>query len=115
MNITPLVDVMLVLLIIFMVAVPMLDRTLVLDFPGTGPTPPPPDEPITLQIDAHGGLILGGTPTSRMVLDAALRLEAARDTPRTLQIEPADGVDYARVADVLAVARRAGVERIAIN
>jgi biopolymer transport protein ExbD len=112
MNITPLVDVMLVLLIIFMLAAPMISKTMVLDLPG-GPTETPSDEPVTLRIDAEGGLTLDGQILSRTVLDAALRVAATGDSARMLKIETDDEASYERVADVLATARRAGVERIA--
>jgi len=114
MNITPLVDVMLVLLIIFMLAAPMVSKTMELDLPQAGPdTPPPPGDAVTLHIDAQGGLTLDGQILSRQVLDAALRVAATGESARMLKIETDDEASYERVADVLATARRAGVERIA--
>jgi biopolymer transport protein ExbD len=112
MNITPLVDVMLVLLIIFMLATPMISKTMVLDLPTGGPAPPS-DEPVILRIDAQGDLTLDGQSLSRTVLDAALRVAATGASARMLKIETDDEASYERVADVLATARRAGVERIA--
>ena len=115
MNITPLVDVMLVLLIIFMVAAPMLTRSLSLNFPSIGPeqTPPPPHE-IRLQILADGTLVWDGTPLSTTALDAVMRIEATREVAPLLQIEVDDDATYAQVAAVLGRARHAGIERIAI-
>ncbi len=117
MNITPLVDVMLVLLIIFMVATPMLSRTLTLDLPSVtpDPLPPPPTEPIALQIRADGSLSWDGIPMPMLAIDAAMRTEAGREKPAVLQIEADPDAAYERVADVMARARRAGLERIALD
>jgi biopolymer transport protein ExbD len=116
MNITPLVDVMLVLLIIFMVATPMLTRTLTLDLPSFAPEPPPPPtEPIALQIRADGTLSWDGIPMPMVAIDAAMRTEAGREAPAVLQIEADPDAAYERVAEVMARARRAGLERIALD
>ena len=117
MNITPLVDVMLVLLIIFMVATPMLSRTLTLDLPSVTPElqPPPPTEPIALQIRADGTLSWEGIPMPMVAIDAAMRTEAGREAPAVLQIEADPDAAYERVAEVMARARRAGLERIALD
>jgi biopolymer transport protein ExbD len=114
MNITPLVDVMLVLLIIFMVAAPMLSRTLSIDLPRADPTPPPPVETVTLEVLETGELRWAGQKVPLSVLDAAFRLEAGREVPPILEIAAHPEVDYQRVADLMARARRAGLERIAL-
>jgi biopolymer transport protein ExbD len=116
MNITPLVDVMLVLLIIFMVAVPIVSGKLTLDLPisAIDDPPPPTTEPITLQIEADGALVWNGTMLPAAALDAALRIEAMRGEPPVLQILASDDVEYAHVAAVLGRARHAGLERIAL-
>ena len=114
MNITPLVDVMLVLLIIFMVAVPMLGKTLELDFSSSPPTQEEPDR-VTLQIDADGALAWDGNVLPAFAVDAAMRAEAARATPPVILIEADPDVDYQVVASAMARARNAGLERIALN
>jgi biopolymer transport protein ExbD len=115
MNITPLVDVMLVLLIIFMVAAPLLSRPLTLDLPSVTPVPPPPPpSTVTLPIDAGGGLYWNGTPMSQVAVDAMLRIEGARAEPPLLAIEIADEADYAHVAAALGRARQAGIARIGL-
>ena len=114
MNITPLVDVMLVLLIIFMVAAPLLSRPLTLDLPSFNPDPPPPPETVTLRIDADGRLYWNGTPMSPAAVDAIMRLEGGRAETPLLAIEVSDAADYAHVAAALGRARQAGLEKIGL-
>jgi len=114
MNITPLVDVMLVLLIIFMVAVPMLSRTLEMDFSSTPPQKAPP-ETVTLQIAADGQLAWDGNVLPEFVLDAAMRAEASRDTPPIVNVQADPEASYQAVTAAMARARNAGLERIALN
>ena len=116
-NITPLVDVMLVLLVIFMIAAPVLSHPITLDSPGLGPDqsqlkPPPP---IELRIDAAGGLYWNGDPLPLAALRQALAAEIARDPGNapTLRIDASGDADYGVVAKVLAAAKNAEANRIA--
>ena len=114
-NITPLVDVMLVLLVIFMIAAPVISQPIRLDLPGRSPPPPiKVDAPIVLRIDAAGQVYWNGDATALPTLRAMLQAEVARDpqAPTTLQIDASDEADYGAVARVLAVARNAEVQRI---
>lgn len=116
-NITPLVDVMLVLLVIFMVTAPVLSRAIPLDLPQAAPPDqprPPPPEPIQLRIDAAGELSWNGGATSLSalpgLLDAAMRRNPG-DQPM-LQIDANGDSDYGVVAGVLAAANNAGVQKV---
>ena len=114
-NITPLVDVMLVLLVIFMIAAPVVSQPIRMDLPGTSPPPPlKVGAPIMLRIDAAGQVYWNGDATPLPTLRAMLQAEVARDrqAPTTLQIDASDDADYGAVARVLAAARNAEVERI---
>ena len=115
MNITPLVDVMLVLLIIFMVAVPMLSKTFELNLPQAGPPSLPPPEMVTLRIASDGALTWEGNAIPAFAIDAAMRAEAGRKEPPLLSIEADPDAPYQNVADAMARAQRAGLERIALN
>ena len=78
-NVTPLVDVMLVLLIIFMVTVPALSYPIQVDLPQPNRNPPPPGnppEPIRIHIDAGGSVSWNGSPTPLSTLAAQFEVEA---------------------------------------
>jgi biopolymer transport protein ExbD len=115
-NITPLVDVLLVLLIIFMVAAPVLTHRIDLDLPQRGPHPPtPPAATIDLRIDATGAIAWNGSPQPLSTLEALMAVEAqraTRDAGPLLRIDASGDADYGRVAQVLAAARNAGLDRI---
>jgi len=114
-NITPLVDVMLVLLVIFMVAAPVLTHRIRLDLPQAAP-PQATMVPtvVDLRIDAAGGLSWNGAATSLDALPAQLAdlMRADPTHPPLLRVAPHADADYGTVARVLAMARSAGVERI---
>jgi len=116
-NVVPLVDVMLVLLIIFMIASPALTRRIVVDMPGQTPIeldrePPPP---IRLRIDAAGDAYWNDSPTPVSALQAMMASEVQRDvrnSPR-LEIDASGDADYQAVTRVLAAAHNAELSRIA--
>ena len=113
-NVTPLVDVMLVLLVIFMIAAPMLTRTIDLSLPGTAPTTWV-QRPIALRIDAGGTVYWNETATPLSALQPMLQSELQRDpaNPPLLKIDASGETDYGIVAKVLAAARNADWDRIA--
>jgi len=116
MNITPLVDVMLVLLVIFMIAAPLLTRTIDLDLPGiTRHQQQAPSPPIALRIDAGGALYWNGVATPLSALQPMLQSELQRDprNPPLLKIDASGEADYGVVAKVLAAAHNADWNRIA--
>lgn len=116
-NITPLIDVMLVLLVIFMIAAPVLtkDIPLTLSQPDIRPKPvvvPPP--PIELRIDAVGEVTVAGSPVALSELGSVLRTERERLAGQKviLSVEASYDVDYEVVAKVLATAQNAGMSNI---
>ncbi len=114
-NITPLVDVMLVMLVIFMIAAPIFSRPIPLTLGGaneiTRSDPPPPLE---LRIDASGELFLGGQPMPMSALGSVFsaELERAGREPVLLRIDANGEADYQVVAKVLATAQNAGLNNI---
>jgi len=113
-NITPLVDVLLVLLIIFMIAAPLLSRTLPLDLghaPPDGPEPPPP---LQLRIGAEGQFVLQQVPLSPRLLGGALHAAQRLDPRVALQVSVAPEARYQQVALALASARNAGISAIGL-
>lgn len=114
MNITPLVDVMLVLLVIFMLAAPVMTGQIGLRIPQPvdGPDRPTPPR-VALMVDASGQYTLDGVAMGRAELPQALR-ELARNQPRAiLEIAANADADYQSFAWMLAEAQRSGVRDIA--
>jgi biopolymer transport protein ExbD len=114
-NVTPLVDVMLVLLIIFMITVPMLSHKIEINLPQPSTTPPPPiqpPEPLTLSVRATGQYFLADEPISEEALQAQLRVAAQRDPQPELDIRAEKNAKYQWVATVMADAKNAGMTKI---
>jgi biopolymer transport protein ExbD len=114
-NVTPLVDVMLVLLIIFMITAPVLAHKIKVDLPQPNPNvvnPPNPLEPIRLKIDAGGGFYWNDTPVDELGLKAQLAVIAQQTNQPEIQINAADTVAYEYVARVLADAKSYNLVKI---
>lgn len=117
-NVTPLVDVMLVLLIIFMVTAPILSYPIDIDLPQRSTNPPPerlnPPDPIRLRIDASGQAYWNDSPAPLSALRNMMETEVQRDPTNqpTLEIDTDDGADYGVLAQVLATARNAQMQKI---
>jgi biopolymer transport protein ExbD len=113
-NVTPLVDVMLVLLIIFMITVPMLSHKIKIDLPQPTLSPPPenPPEPITLGVRMTGQLYWNDEPITEAALQAQLRVTAQKNPQPELQIQADRSAKYQQVATVMADAKNAGMTKI---
>jgi biopolymer transport protein ExbD len=114
-NVTPLVDVMLVLLIIFMITVPMLSHKIPIDLPQPTNNPPPPvapPEPISLAVKATGQLYLNDEPITEEALQAQLRVTAQKNPQPELDIKADKTTKYQDVATVMADAKNAGMTKI---
>ncbi len=114
-NVTPLVDVMLVLLIIFMITAPILAHQVQIDLPQkTTAQPPPidPPEPIVLRIQSTGELYWNDQALIRAALEPQLRLEAGKDPQPELQIDAEMTTRYEVVAEILATAKNVGITKI---
>jgi biopolymer transport protein ExbD len=111
-NTTPLVDVMLVLLVIFIITAPLLNQAVPVDLPKVDASRMD-DRPKTLQVavDAAGKVFVDGAEVSIDALGARLQ---ASGTPATEMHLRADrGTRYERVTEVMAAAQRVGITRIA--
>jgi biopolymer transport protein ExbD len=114
-NVTPLVDVMLVLLIIFMITAPMLTHKVKIDLPQPNPNvvqPDNPPEPIRLKIDRSGALYWNDTPVDELGLKAQIAVISQQTNQPELQINADDGVAYEVVAHVLSDAKSYGLTKI---
>ena len=112
-NMTPLVDVMLVLLIIFIITVPVMKHAVNIDLPRA--TNQPQDtkpQTIRLSVDEKGQYFWNETPTSDEAIQLQLKAAAAMSPQPELHIRGDKAVRYERVAQAMAAAQQAGVKKI---
>ncbi|MDK2768275.1 ExbD/TolR family protein [Sphingomonas sp.] len=110
LNITPLIDVMLVLLIMLIVTIPSMTHKVPVDLP-QGDSVTPPGLPHRLDITADGSLLWDGARMTDAQLPGRLAAGVAAD--RALLIQTDEATRYARFDDVLAQVKRAGVTKLA--
>ena len=111
-NVVPLIDVMLVLLVIFIVTAPLLTHAVKIDLPHASADATQPKAPVQLAIRDNGDLYWNGEPVSQEIL--ALRMaEAGKQTPTPeLRIHADRLTPYERIAQAMALASRQGLTRI---
>jgi len=112
-NMTPLVDVMLVLLIIFIITAPLMTHQVPVDLPRASSTPSP-KMPLTLQIsiDAENRVFLAANPVDRDSLENRFREAVAQDANVDMQLRADRATRYETVAETMSAARRAGLTKI---
>ena len=112
-NMTPLIDVMLVLLVIFMITAPLMSSSLKLELPSAaGAQPNDAPQFISVALDPQGRLYFGDEALEPPAF-AARVAETARRNPRTeVQLRADRSVPYGRVAEVIGVVQQAGLSRI---
>ena len=116
LNVTPLVDVMLVMLVIFMITAPVLSGTLPMNLPQTPTgTPPPPPVQMHLRVDANGGFDLDGQRLGADTLRTALADAARRSPGAVLHVSAAADSEYQGFATALDAARAGGLDNIALD
>jgi biopolymer transport protein TolR len=117
-NVTPMVDVMLVLLIIFMVTAPLLATGVQVDLPQSKAAAlEQNNEPVAISIDAQGNVFIDDTPVPLDALDAHLaQIAAASREPGGPRIflRADQGLDYGRVMQVMGEINRAGLRKVAL-
>jgi biopolymer transport protein ExbD len=119
-NTTPLIDVMLVLLIMFIVTIPMQTHAIrmALPAPGAAAATPPPLPALRVDVAADGSITWDGErldATDRETLEARAQAAAARAPRPEVHLHPDAGAAYGSVARVLAATQRHGLERVAIH
>ncbi len=112
-NMTPLVDVMLVLLIIFIITVPVMKHAIKVELPSaTAQRQSAKPETIALSVDAQGAYFWNQNPVSEQVLDQLLEAGAAKEPQPELHIRGDKAVRYEFVVRAMAQARHAGLHKI---
>jgi biopolymer transport protein ExbD len=112
-NTTPMVDVMLVLLVIFIITAPLLTHSIKIDLPqaATQPNQEKPDA-ITLSIDAQGKLFWNNTPFAETELVSRLEAAAQKKPQPELNLRADKKTNYQQLAIVMSSAQKAGIEKL---
>jgi biopolymer transport protein ExbD len=114
-NVTPMVDVMLVLLIIFMVTAPLLTVGVPLNLPKTTAAElQQPKEPIVLSLDREGGTFIGNEPVAATDLRDRLAQLAAEDPERIVYVRGDREISYAQLMDALGLVNTAGFSKVSL-
>ena len=112
-NMTPLIDVMLVLSVIFIITAPLLASSIRLDLPKTDAAAPN-DAPkfVLVVVDKTGQVFLDDKPVAQAELARRLLLVAGQNPDTEVQLRADQAVPYGRVVEVLGIAQKAGLSRI---
>jgi biopolymer transport protein ExbD len=114
-NTTPLIDVMLVLLIMFIITIPIMTHSVKLDMPQPNNAPPPAVKPevIDLEVDFDGTVVWNGTVVpSLQTLETYFRSESTKEPQPEIHLRPDRRSKYGSVAVVLAAAQRNHMKKI---
>ena len=115
MNVTPLIDVMLVLLIMFIITIPIQTHAVKLDLPVNQPNqPPPPIDPVknVLSINAQDQVLWNGSPVTMSQLRSYLDTTQQMNPVPELHLQPDATARYEKVDEVLAITKRAHVQKM---
>jgi biopolymer transport protein TolR len=114
-NMTPFIDVMLVLLIIFMVAAPLLTTGVAVDLPKASATALNVDrKPIAVSLNEQGQLYVMDEPTADADLVSKLQAASQSDVDQRIYLRASKDVPYGRVAEIMAAVTTAGFKKVAL-
>lgn len=112
---TPLVDVMLVLLIVFMIAAPLLTAGVTVDLPEADSAPlPGQDEPLSVSIDASGKVFIQESAVTLEQLGPRLQAITGRNPDARIFVRGDRGIDYGTVMGVVSAINQAGFGKVAL-
>jgi len=113
-NVVPLVDIMLVLLIIFIITLPVMTHAVKIDLPRATTEPPPPvtETPISIDVQYDGSVLWNGTVTSPSDLRAYIKDAAGKDPQPEVHISVDRRAKYDYAASVLFAVQRGGLKKI---
>ncbi|WP_229589788.1 ExbD/TolR family protein [Pseudomonas qingdaonensis] len=114
-NVTPLVDVMLVLLVVFIVTAPLLTNAIPISLPKTEAVAPVEQkDPLVVSIDGGGKLFINKDEIQPDLLETSLQVAKAKDPEVRVQLQADDGVNYGEVARAMASIERAGITKLSV-
>ena len=114
-NITPLVDVMLVLLVVFILTAPLLNNAVRINLPKTATTAPPTQtKTVTVSVDGENRIFIDKQEVDAAALEHDLRELVQRDPELALSLQADAGVPYRAVAKVIANIQRSGVSKLSV-
>jgi biopolymer transport protein TolR len=114
-NVTPLVDVMLVLLVVFIVTAPLLTNGVKVQLPSTATVAPLTEqESVTVSIDAKGMIYVDKAPVELATLEPQLKSTRARSPDLAVHLSADESSSYGLVAKVMSAINRAGVSKLSV-
>jgi len=111
-NVTPLVDVILVLLLVFMVTAPMMSRGIDVSLPVANQPQIPPQDRITVSVNAQGRIYVSDQVVNIALLEDKLREMTAGNPAAVVYLRADESLRYSEVIRVVDVVKRAGIDRI---
>jgi len=114
-NVTPLVDVMLVLLVVFIVTAPLLTNSIPINLPKTDAVAPVEQkDPLVVSIDGGGKFFLNKDEIQPDLLETRLESAKTKDPDIRVQLQADDGVGYGKVAGAMASIEKAGITKLSV-
>jgi biopolymer transport protein ExbD len=113
-NVTPLVDVVLVLLLVFMVTAPMMTRGIDLKLPVANQPQIEPEDRLSVSINARGTVFLGDRPVALPLLEEQLRGRLQGMATKVAYLRADQALQYGKVVEVIDIMKRAGVEQFGL-
>ncbi|WP_397450508.1 ExbD/TolR family protein [Pseudomonas sp. NA-150] len=114
-NVTPLVDVMLVLLVVFIVTAPLLTNSIPINLPKTESVAPVEQkDPLVVSIDGKGKLFINKDEIQPNLLETNLEAAKAKNPDVRVQLQADDGVNYGEVARAMASIEKAGITKLSV-
>ena len=114
-NVTPLVDVMLVLLVVFIVTAPLLTNSIPINLPKTESVAPVEQkDPLVVSINGKGKLFINKDEIQPDLLETSLKAAKAKAPDVRVQLQADDGVNYGEVARAMASIERAGITKLSV-
>ena len=114
-NVTPLVDVMLVLLVVFIVTAPLLTNSIPINLPKTESVAPVEQkDPLVVSIDGQGKLFINKDEIQPGLLESSLKAAKGKTPDVRVQLQADNGVNYGEVARAMASIERAGITKLSV-